>query len=208
LKDYHLCEDLTRLNHDDYFHSHFQAPELYEAICGPASFEEFREQSRNRCIYFLNLAHTDDKNVFIVLKWLLVAHQIAKGARHARVVREMEEALGKINQPKPGSKYERYLFDRLVKPYRHYLQKLCLLLEGRTASRERTEIQEWFMKYNLLKYALYEFCPVLGEFTPFFQDNYPFLARIAVEVGLDTERFMRELRAGYKKQELKYVERH
>ena len=95
----------------------------------------------------------------------------------------------------------------MVKPYRHYLQKLCLLLEGRSMSKEQTGMQEWFMKYNLLKYALYEFCPVLGEFMPFFHENYPFLGRIAVEVGLDTERLLRELRSSYKTQELKYVER-
>lgn len=164
------------------------------------------EQARNRCIYFLNLAHTADKNTFIVLKWLLVAHQIARGARHSRVAREMGEALGRIEQPKPGSSYELYLFQRLAKPYCHYLQKLCLLLSE--PASERAAVEAWFMKYNLLRYALHEFCPVLGEFMPFFREHYPFLARIAAEVALDAERLMRELRSGYKTRELKYVERH
>jgi hypothetical protein len=51
------------------------------------------------------LAHTADKPVLIVLKWLLVAHEIAKGARLVRVVKEMQEALEKMGEPKPGTKY-------------------------------------------------------------------------------------------------------
>jgi hypothetical protein len=140
----------------------------------------------------LNLSHTEDKNVYILLKWLLVAHGIAKAARYGRVIRDMEEALGRISQFKAGGRYEHYLFERLFKPYKHYLQKLCLLLEGKTQGnrtdgldeRERSS-REWFMKYNLVKYALFEFCPVLAQFMPFFKENYPFLGRLGVELGLD-----------------------
>jgi hypothetical protein len=68
-------------------------------------------------------------------------------------------------------------------------------------------VQEWSMKYNLVKYALMEFSPVLPEFMPFFQENYPFLTRMAAEVALDLQLFLRELRSSHKMQEFKLVER-
>lgn len=119
-------------------------------------------------IYFFNLSHTIDKDVFIVMKWLIVAHEIIKSVKYYRVLREMEQALAKMGLVKIQSKYEQYLFERVVKPYRHYLQKLCTLLDGEGNSRnkngERRGVniheEEWFLKYNLVKYALYEFCPI------------------------------------------------
>lgn len=119
-------------------------------------------------IYFYNLSHTVDKDVYIVMKWLIVAHEIIKSVKYYRILREMEQALAKMGNAKIKSKYEQYLFDRLVKPYRHYLQKLCTLLDGegniRNRGSERKGVsmyeEEWFLKYNLVKYALYEFCPI------------------------------------------------
>lgn len=66
----------------------------------PATSIEFQEQSRNLCIYVLNLSHTEDKSVYIMLKWLLVAHRIAKKAKYNGVVREMEDALGRMDKGK------------------------------------------------------------------------------------------------------------
>lgn len=66
-------------------------------------------------------------------------------------------------------------------------------------------VQEWSMKYNLVKYALMEFSPIFPEFMPFFQENYPFLARMAAYVALDIEMFLKELKNTYKMQEIKLV---
>ena len=59
-------------------------------------------------IYFYNLSHTVDKDVYIVLKWLIVAHQIIKSVKYYRVLREMEQALAKMGAAKIKSKNSTY----------------------------------------------------------------------------------------------------
>lgn len=43
--------------------------------------------------------------MYILMKWLLNAHRIVKEVRYSRVIRDMEEALGKITQAKAGGRY-------------------------------------------------------------------------------------------------------
>lgn len=76
LKEYHLYEDLARLNHDDYFQGSFDTPETADFFASLSSKGELELQSRSVRIFFFNLRHTSDKNVYLVLKWLLSCHRL------------------------------------------------------------------------------------------------------------------------------------
>lgn len=62
----------------------------------PCNHSEYVEHHRNIGIFCYNLRHTNDKNVYIVTKWLITTHRIIKNVQYSRIMREIEEALAAI----------------------------------------------------------------------------------------------------------------
>ncbi len=75
LEEYHLYEDLVRINNDEYFQLNFRATDVEEVFAAIQTQEDYVKD--RSCLFFLfNLKATSQKDVYLVLKWLVVTHRL------------------------------------------------------------------------------------------------------------------------------------
>jgi hypothetical protein len=127
LKEYHLYDDLVRLNNDDYYQITFDTPDTFDFFSKILSFQDLKTHSQTAKIFFFNLRHTSDKNVYMMLKWLIVVHRLIHSVSYLKILEEISESLSRMNVPILNQKIDCYIYQQLVKPYAQYLKKLCML---------------------------------------------------------------------------------
>ena len=82
----------------------------------------------NACAFFMeNFVSTLDKDVYLVLKWLITVHRLIKMTSNPYLVEVICQNIGLVKEIPFAEKYEEYLHDKLVKPYLQYLKKLTML---------------------------------------------------------------------------------
>lgn len=75
LEEYHLYEDLVRINNDEYFQLNFRATDVEDVFAAIQTQEDYVKD--RSCLFFLfNLKATSQKDVYLVLKWLVVTHRL------------------------------------------------------------------------------------------------------------------------------------
>ena len=127
LKEYHLYEDLSRINHLEYFQETFDTPDLTALLTAITNQDEYRFHFNSVRVYFCNMMHVGDKPVYIVLKWLIVAHRLLPLLRYDRLLIAMQNSLGRGGEPAMETLQERYFWEGVGRPYQKYLQKLTCL---------------------------------------------------------------------------------
>ena len=180
LKEYHLYEDLSRLNNIDYFQQEFTVPEVEQVFLSLKTHSEFISD-RSCQLFLINMRATEDKNPFIVMKWLVCVHRLIALPISATLLEALHLFLSQMGPLKLESVFEEYLHQALVKSYIQYLQKLCLLeIRHREATNAqendlRKEYELWCLDCNMLRFGVNEFSSKIKEFGGFFRECYPFL---------------------------------
>jgi hypothetical protein len=98
------------------------------------------------------------RNKYVGLKWLMFLHEGLQLTRNADVVVLIAEIVEEMVFPAAKSRFERYLLQKLVMPYRQYLQKMAEVVsvrmrEGSPAKGAERDGSVVFREYNLMSFA-------------------------------------------------------
>ena len=96
LKNFYLYDELTRINHPHYFHPHFHTPELHQIITNINNYHQYSYYFQVLAIYFYNLQQVHNKNAFVIVKWLIVTHQVIHLVKYGSIYTDIYESLSEI----------------------------------------------------------------------------------------------------------------
>lgn len=125
LQEYRLYEELLRINNDEYYQIDFKTEQLIEVF---TAIKDHVDYSRDRScqFYLINLKTTNQKDVYLVFKWLLVTHKVLQQPLYFKVLENILKAIEKMGNPVLNTTFDKYFHESLLKVYSMYLQKLCL----------------------------------------------------------------------------------
>ena len=95
-----------RLNHPDYFQATFDTPDTltHFAAVDAVGGGQHRTPEGNSVRFFLkNLQFSQEKDVFLMLKWLITTHKIVRNATRASLIGDIYDCLGRMCRPQIGS---------------------------------------------------------------------------------------------------------
>lgn len=167
-----------RIDNEEYFQLDFKARELEEVFSAIRNQQDYAHDQS--CLFFLfNLKAIGRKPIHLVLKWLVVTHQLLRLPLYPRLIEDIYKSLEKVGEPTHETPFEHYLYHNLFKTYLQYLLKYCIYKLKRAIVEQIKTSQEglFFMKVNLLKFGINEFQDLFLEFGGFFYANYPFLTQ-------------------------------
>jgi hypothetical protein len=128
LKEYHLFSDMCRLNNEEYFAEGFQVPDINEFLGALTDPSLMQLNAKTLRIYLMNVVRAKEKSVLVALKWLLCLHGSLESISYPALLEKIYDALSRMEVPVGRKeKVEEFMGEGMLKPYIHFLAKICLI---------------------------------------------------------------------------------
>lgn len=75
------------------------------------------------------------------MKWLITLHEVIQQAQHIYAIEKAVNLVNSILLLEGEKKYSKYVSEKLVKPYRQYLNKLAYLLTLKKQGKSEVRIE-------------------------------------------------------------------